>query len=532
MSYHTDTYFYNAKIFTANDDQPEASAFLVRNGRIEWVGDERDISHWTGQSVDVKGKRVLPGLIEAHMHPLLLAEKSTQIACLPPFMHSIDDIVLAIRKKATQVDKDEWIFGWGYDEGKLKEKRAPNRWDLDRAAPHIPVVLTRSCIHIVSVNSKVLQLAGIDRDTPNPPGGEIERDKQGEPTGILKENAKDLIAPYLPDTTLRQYAGLLAKSSEDFLAHGITAVTDLMAYQKPLDYYSIYTEAREKGFKQRAVLYYMWEEMKRASSVQEKSNREHPVHVGGIKVFSDGSVSGRTAWMEEPFINESDNHGIAMTTKEELRTAAKAAKQNNIQLVVHAMGERAIEMVVDTFEDMPGWLEEGPSVRIEHASFLSKSQMARANKANIGIVTQPIFFFSEIESYIDNIGLERTARSYPVRSLLQSRVLTALSSDAPGNGWHDTVDPFAGIQAAVTRIAYDGTDIGQDERITVEDAIKLYTSEAQKITRIPYVGQLTPGYYADFIILDQDIFTVDGDDIHNIQVEATYMNGSLVYKRV
>ncbi len=524
--------YINGKIFTSNPKQPDANTMIVQNGRIVWIGEQSNLRNIEGECIDLKGQRVLPGIIDAHLHPLWLANATTQIACTPPLVHSISDLIEQLQKIKRFIEKGKWIEGWGYDEAKFAEGREPSRWDLDKATSEIPIFITRTCTHIAVVNSKALELTGITKDTPDPPGGKIDRDVNGEPTGILRENAKDLVQSLIPSKSLEENADLLAGLSTKLLAHGITAITDLMSRTKPIDYFNMYDEARKKGLKQRTVLYYLWEDLKEKPIIPiDKLNKEKQIHIGGIKLFSDGSVSGKTAWVNPSFLGEEGNYGIQMTTKEELLAAEKAAKQNQIQLVVHAMGEQAIDLVIDTFYETKGWLPSGPSIRIEHAALPTERAIKRAADTGIAVVTQLIFVFAEIESYYNNLGLDRTMQTYPIRSMLQSGIQVAISSDAPATAWADPVNPFVGIMSAVTRLAYNGLDTGQSQRIDLRTAIMLYTKSAQEITQIPHIGQLTAGNHADFIILEEDIFEMSMEKIHTAKVKQTYMGGNLVFQR-
>ncbi|UOF90984.1 amidohydrolase [Fodinisporobacter ferrooxydans] len=524
--------FFNGRIFTSNPEQPYANAMVVRDGRIVWIGEQADLEGMEGNCIDLHGRRVLPGFIDAHLHPLYLADAAKHIACSPPIVSSIAGLLEQIRKRREFQGPDAWIQGWGYDEGKLLEGRAPTRWDLDQAASDVPVIVTRTCGHIAVVNSLALKMAGIEKDTPNPSGGQIDKDANGELTGTLRENAKDLVFTVMPTRTLEDNAAALAELSPKLLAHGITAITDLMARMEPIDYFTIYEAAREKGLRQRSVLYYLWEDIKKQPVLSvAKKHAENPIHVGGVKLFADGSVSGRTAWVNLPFLGESENYGISTTSKQELLEAAEFAEQHEVQLVVHAMGEQAIDLIVDTFYGRKSWLSDAPSIRIEHAALPTNEAIRRLAETGIGIVTQPIFLYAEIESYLNNLGRDRTKRSYPFQSLLQAGVKIAFSSDAPGTAWADPVNPFVGLKSAVTRMAHDGTDTGQEQRVDLSTAIMLYTRVAQQITGIPDVGQLKPGYYADFTVLDQDILKVSPEQIDEVQVEETYIGGNLVYQK-
>lgn len=523
--------FINGKIFTSNPQQPYASAMVVRDGRIAWIGEQAELEKVEESCIDLQGRRVLPGLIDAHLHPLFLADASNQIACTPPLVHSIKDLQEQIRIVRNKQNQGEWIQGWGYDEGKLLEGRAPTRWDLDQAARDVPVVITRTCAHIIAVNSKALELAGITKDTPDPQGGKIDRDENGEPTGVLRENAKDLVLQLKPSATLEEDAASLAKLSPTLLSHGITAITELMARTTPNDYLEMYRLAADKGLKQRTVLYYVWEDAQHDHVIDKKKTaRENQIHIGGIKLFSDGSVSGQTAWVNPSFIGDGDNYGIQMTTARELLDAADAAKQHVVQLVVHAMGEQAIDFVINTFYGQEGWLSDGPSIRIEHAAMPTPQALQRAAESGIAFVSQPIFLFAEIESYLNNLGAERTKQTYPFKTLLDKGIQLAFSSDAPATAWADPVNPFVGMKSAVTRLAYDGTDTGQSEKLDIETVLTRYTRAAQEITLIPDIGQLAPGFHADFIVLDEDILAVDPEKIDQVQVVNTYMGGEMVYQ--
>lgn len=530
--YNLMTTFINGKIFTSNPDQPIANTMVVQEGKIVWTGYQSELKNLEGEIKDLNGKCVLPGFIDAHLHPLYLASAAKQIACTAPNVNSIAELKEKVRKLRALQSPDIWIEGWGYDEGKLLERRSPTRWDLDEAAADVPVIITRTCAHIVAVNSKVLELAGISKDTPDPQGGKIDRDENGEPTGVLRENAKDLVIEIMPVKTIEENAELLAELSPILLSKGITAISELMGKAEPVDYYEMYHLAAKKGLKQRTVIHYEWEDLKGKCLLNgENTNNQQQIYIGGVKLFSDGSVSGQTAWVNPPFLGNGNNYGIQMTSKEELLAAKEAAVENNVQLVVHAMGEQAIDLIIDSFYGTEGWLKDSPSIRIEHAAMPTPRALKKASETGIAFVTQPIFLFAEIESYLKNLGAERTKLTYPFQSMLEEGVKIAFSSDAPATAWADPVNPFVGIKSAVTRKAYDGTDTGQDQKIDVETAITLYTRAAQEISGIPNIGQITTGYQADFIILDQDILEIDPEKIDEIRVLECYMGGELVYQR-
>ncbi|MFC0470392.1 amidohydrolase [Halalkalibacter kiskunsagensis] len=528
--------FYNGFIYTSNPNQPHAEAMIVEAGKIIWIGNQAEIKEGMSdaEGIDLQGRRVLPGIIDAHMHPVMLADVDQQIYCGPPKVHSIFEMQGEIQKKYDELSAqvhNTWIRGWGYDEVKLTEQRSPTRWDLDQVAPDVPVILTRTCSHIIVVNSVALQLAGINEKTVSPTGGEIDVNAKGELTGIFKEKAREFIYSVIPEPTIDEQAQRLATFSEKLFTQGITSTTELMATSLSTNFYDLFMKAYTFGYKQRTVLYYLWEEISRSEEVlaTHKLNRNSFLHIGGIKLFADGSISGKTAWVDSPYKNERENIGLSTTTSEELVDAAKVAKKHDIQLVVHAMGERAIEQIVDTFHRQHNWIKDAPSIRIEHAALPKKETLLKAIEIGISFVTQPIFLFAEINSYLTNLGSERTNQSYPLKTMIQLGAKVAISSDAPATSWADTSNPFIGIKAAVTRTAYTGQTYNLSECVTVEEAIDLYTRHAQEIARIANVGQLKVGYCADFIILDRDILNMDVNEIDQINVLHTYLDGQLVH---
>ena len=221
---------------------------MVEDGVIKWIGN--DPADEKSETIDLKGKTVIPGIIDAHMHPMMLAEYSKRIACLPPRVNSIEDLIDEISEAAKTTEEGGWICGWGYDEGKYAEKRSPNRYDLDRGCADKPVFLVRSCEHIRCVNSKALEIAGITKDTPDPPGGKIDRDTDGEPTGVLRESARDLVIPFMPEETEEQLISALVDLGNLLSSQGIVAIGD-MGNLHPGGNYDYYIKAGERGFQQR-----------------------------------------------------------------------------------------------------------------------------------------------------------------------------------------------------------------------------------------------------------------------------------------
>lgn len=525
--------FINGNFFTSCSRRPAAEAMVTENGIITQIGNRDEISVKDCEIVDLGGKRVLPGFVDAHMHPVFLAEYNHQISCLPPKIHSIEEMIREIRAVRSRQTAGQWIRGWGYDEGKFSERRSPNRYDLDRGCSDSPVAVTRTCCHILCVNSRALALASITRDTPDPDGGQIDRDEHGEPTGILRENARYLIQEILPVSTPETVTEQLLELGQILSSQGITSVADMGLFDKS-DSYALYQAAAKRGFPQRISIYYMWDLFCHDpgfSIPPERFRRDSRIHVAGLKLIGDGSVSGRTAWMNEPYLR-SDDCGLPVCKDEEIESAIAFCRKHRCQLSIHAMGGRAIDRIVDRVYREESWTEKGlPCLRVEHVTEPSPSAISKAAEKGFAFVTQPVFSYCEIESYLANLGPERTRRTYPVKTLLERGVPLSFSSDAPSTSWATPSDPLPGIKCSVTRRAWDGTDLGQDQKIDMETAIRLYTREAAKAAGFVGVGQLDTGFHGDFIVLDQDLLAIPPERTDEIRVEQTYMDGEQIYQR-
>ncbi len=566
------TLYTNCKIFTSDSERPWANAMAVEDGRISWIGDAAGLAvtgldatgpaaadlattnpaatnpdaadpHPT-QTIDLGGRTVIPGLIDSHQHCLLMANFIKGIAALPPRVHDMDELAEAIREAEENLEEGRWIEGWGYDEGKLKEKRKPNRWDLDRGSTATPVVIVRACQHIVSVNSKALEIAGIDRNTPDPEGGVIGRGPDGEPDGILYENARNLVYKYMPKLTEEASADNLKVYGDVLASKGITAISDL-GELTGLKYGHIFEKAMDMGFRTKVGAYFLWDFIKDdpefdpevlgigegpARGMGEKAPEAPPqILYPGIKLIGDGSVSGHTAWLDRPYPG-TDDCGLPTCTAKDIEDAKLFAKNHKCQLSVHCMGTAAIDRTIDLLYSAKPWLEAPvPTFRTEHITMPSETAMDRAAASGIPFVTQPVFMFSEIESYLENLGHEWTKTCYPIRTWLDKGVRVALSTDAPATAWAEPYDPFVNMQAAVTRRAWDGTDLGQDQRITLEEALRLYTAESGPMMGFRDIGVLKEGYAADFVVLEEDIFGVPEDEISGVKVLSTYINGEKVF---
>ncbi len=527
--------YINGKIFTSDPENPYAEAMIVEDGRVTWVGAGAGLpADSYDETVDLQGIRVLPGFVDAHMHPVMLADFSKKISSLPPKVNSIEELKQAIREVRNAQGPGKWIEGWGYDEGKLAERRSPTRYDLDEGCSDSPVSIIRTCGHIRCVNSKALELAGITRDTPDPQGGQIDRDENGEPTGVLRENARNLVAPLIPETTQEQKVDLVADLGQLLLSQGITAICD-MGNLDPSDNYDIYTQAVKKGLKQTVGVYYMWDFYAGNPDFaipKDRFDRSRQVSAVGLKLIGDGSVSGRTAWMNAPYLGAGDDYGLPVCSDELLESAIAFCRKNRCQLSMHAMGGRAIDRIVNRVYPEEKWTPgDIPHLRMEHWTEPSAEAIRKSAQKGLAVATQPIFLYAEIESYLANLGEERMKKTYPVKDMLKAGVPVCFSTDAPATSWAVPSDPFPCIKGSVTRTAWDGTDCGQGQAIDIETAIRLYTRESARVAGFPEMGELKAGYRANFITLSEDILAIDPMRINQVCVTSTYVDGEKVYER-
>jgi predicted amidohydrolase YtcJ len=522
------TLFTNAKIFTGRDASDSASAFRIADGVVTWVGDAAEVAG--ERSTDLGGRTVLPGLLDMHTHPAVMVSRAGTVECLPPAVVSLAGLVAALREHpGLGAGDDTWIVGTGFDDGVYPEGRPPSASDLDKVSLTQPVLVWRCDGHSASCNTRALQIAGITAETPDPPNARFERDESGQPTGVLTElTAVEAVTRFIPEPDVAGYARRILDLDTHFLSHGITGVCDLLStwIPRPLETFRL---ARELGFRPRVALYPGWSP---ELADLGPGDNEGDVRVAGTKVLVDGAFSNRTAWVEEPY-PDSHDHGMQTLSDDSLLAAAGWARRNGVQLAVHAMGDRALNRVVDLLGDAEPWLEGVPSVRLEHATLVDADLLARLTAARVrfGIGTHTIFLFAETAAYRNNLGPAQARIAYPIRALVDSGIPLALSSDRPATAWDDADDVFVSVEAAVLRVAHDGTDIGADQAVGVEEALLLYTGRARTLADLGPVGVIEPGAAADFVVLDGDVLTVASAEISSVRVAETWVAGTLAWSR-
>ncbi len=529
----TSQLFVNGRIFTGRGEDDFATMFRITDGTFAWVATSSVNLEAPDESVvDLRGRTVIPGLLDVHTHPAFMAALVNSVMCLPPEVTSLAALLDKLRTHPN-VGKgaDSWIEGFGYDESKFPEGRGPTADDLDEISSTQPVFVQRCDGHSAVCNHRALELAGITAGTPDPAGAAYGRNPDGSPNGMLIESrATDSVAAVVPAPDLEQQVTNLAQLNQHFLERGIVGVGDLCATWMPSPL-RMFRQAEKRGLLPQCALYYEWSTVVRdETSDLTDADRSGRVKIAGLKLFMDGAYSNRTAWTEDPYPG-SDDHGMHTLSDDDLRAAVTWARRNQVQVAVHAMGDRAINHVIDMFADDEPWMGDLPSIRIDHATLFSGGMIDRVNAARMSfaVVSHSIFLFAEYDSYQRNLSPTQFEIAYPIRSFYDRLQFTALSSDTPATAWADADNVFVSIKAAVLRQAYNDADIGQAEAVTVPQALLLYTGRARQVVPLDRVGVIEKGYEGSFVVLDRDIFSISPEEIDQVTVAETWIRGERVF---
>lgn len=506
----------NATVLTMDPTLPVAEALAIRDGRIVAVGSTEEVL-WLREGeyelVDLEGKVVLPGFVDAHNHLALGALEGFWADCRTPPLHTIPEIQTALRAAAGKVPTEDWVRGWGYHHSNLVERRYPTRYELDEAVPDRPAFLLHFSHHQGVANSKALTLAGITRATPDPRGGEIARDKTGEPTGLLFERAMGFVEQASREGWEARFAEVVAAASRRYAACGITTVQD-PAVSPAME--RRYREAEESGRLgirvQRMVV--------SASGWLDPpwERAREPANGCVLKLFVDG---GWRCAMRLPREGR-ETSGFLFYSVEELTDLLVTAWRAGWRVTCHAIGNRGVELAVDAIEAALA-LEPKGEVRIDHAMFLTRQLVARIKALGIWVVSQPSFLY-DLGVAIHPLPPDILSR--PFGSLFDAGVPQAFSSDYPCG----SLAPLTGIYAAATRRSRDGQEVNREEKISVQAALEAYTIGAASAGGLEHdSGSLEAGKRADLVVLAANPLQVPPEDLLNVPVIKTLVAGEEVW---
>ena len=526
-----DAVFINGKIWTVDRAKPNAEAVAVRNGRIMAVGSTAEIQNLAGAStriVDLHGKRMLPGLIDNHTH---FMSGGFQLQSVDLRYTKNETEFAEVIKVRAEKYPARWITGGDWDHDNWPGGNLPTKELVDRYTSQTPVFVNRYDGHMALANSFVLKLAGIDKSTSDPQGGTIVRDKKtGEPTGILKDAAMNLVYRHMPDpseTEMIEAAKLALAEARKF---GVTSIQDVSSGNDV----HVYQILRDRGeltsrFHCRVPLS-QWSNLA-AVGIKVPFGDEW-VRLGSLKEFADGSLGSSTALFFQPFTSDPGTHGLAMDVVLDgsLEKRAMGADKAGLQLSIHAIGDSANSLTLDLFEKIvktnPQWDRR---FRIEHAQHIAPKDFQRFAKLGVIASVQPYHAIDDGRWAEQRIGHERCKTTYAFRTFLDNGVKMCFGSDwtvAP-------INPMLGIYAAVTRRTTDGANPNgwfPEQKITVAEAIEAYTINcAYAVFEEHEKGSITPGKFADFVVLSEDILTIDPVKIETVGVAMTIVGGNTVY---
>lgn len=527
-----DVILVNGNLMTSDPARPTAQAVAIRNGIIAAVGSNEDAlaERRAGTEViDLKGRTATAALNDAHCHPMYVGFVAASVNARPEVTESVAALVGKIRERAGSTPRDRWIRARGYDDARFAEKRHPNRADLDAAAPEHPVWVVRACGHIAVANTKALTLAGVTAATPDPDGGVIDRDEHGEPTGVLRETAMRFVNDAIPQPTTEEIIEALDRTAAAYHAVGTTSVAEAGIHNT--DEMAAYQAIHDRGAGGlRTYLMIMVDEMLDgfAQAGIRTGFGDARLRIGPAKLFIDGSIGGRTARMHHPYLGEAENVGLWMQPPRAFKEKFKRAHELGWQCCAHAIGDAAIDLLLDCYEEaMTANPRPDPRHRIEHCEFITDTAVFDRIK-RLGCVPIPgtTFLRDFRPVYVQNLGPERLRYANAMRTFIDKGIVAAASSDAPVV----TVNPLAGIETMVTRKDFAGTVAYPEEAITLEEAIWTYTwAGAYASFEEGIKGSLTPGKLGDVAVFNTDLRTVDSDDLANVPVDLTIMDGEIVY---
>jgi len=533
---------FNGNFRTMDRYRPRVQAVAIGGGRILDVGDDQVICAMAGaatRSIDLNGRLGLPGLMDAHIHFYDWALGRQQLTL--EGVRSFAGFCKAVAQAARAKPEGSWIVGQGWNEADWPEHRLPTREDLDAVAPLHPVALWRCDLHLVSVNSRALALAGIDADTPDPPDGAIEKDSSGRPTGILRELAANLIRAVIPEPTGAEIVCAMQAGIAQLHSLGLTGIHDvrLMGGLEGAPALRAWQLINAKGaLDLRCWVSLPGERLDEAIALGLRTGfGDDRLRLGHLKYFADGGMGARTAWMLDAYRDA--EYGMLLSSMAQLSEAALKAERAGLAVMIHAIGDRASREVITLFEGLQQKRSRAgeendvaPALvhRIEHVQMIRAEDIRRLADLDVAACLQPYNMILDINMIDESVG-PRGRWAYAFKALIDAGVPVLFSSDAPVCD----PNPLLGIHAAVTRQRTDGTPAGgwyPEQRIDVETAVRSYTTVPARFYGCAHeLGSVTPGKRADLIILDRDIFRVDAMEIAATLVDLTIFDGKVVFHR-
>ncbi len=535
----SDLLFVNGKFYTQDPAYPAISALAIRDGRFLAVGSDDEIRPLAGPGtcvIDLEGHRVLPGLADSHVHFYDWALGRKQLDLVG--VSSLAQFKERLGQFAGAAAHHKWILGHGWIETAWPESCLPNHADLDQVSPDNPTILWRTDLHMAVVNTLALRMAGITADTIDPPQGIIDRDLSGNPTGILRDLAINLVSEIIPLPDETQTVAAFKEGFPVLHSLGLTSVHD----------------QRIMGAPEGALAFNAWQQLQAAGEIQLRVWMNLPgerldevialglrtgfgddfLRVGHLKFFIDGGQGARTAWMLEPYEGDTTS-GIPLTPIQDMKVIIQRANAAGLAVAIHAIGDRANRELITVFEELLDHQDSSLAAlpyaphRIEHIQIIQPEDLTRLARIPVMASLQPLQVTDDIAMMEPTIGA-RSHFAYSFRSIWDTGIPITFNSDCPVCN----PNPFWGIHAAVTRQRRDGTPAGgwhPEQCVTVSQAVWAFSMGAAKVSgRQADLGSITPGKLADMVVIDRDVFSIDPTELFEVKPIMTIFNGKIVYE--
>ena len=531
--------YVNGRVLTCDPGQQSADVVAVREGRIVAVGEEAAARAAVGPdatTIDLGGRTMVPGFIDAHNHMACTAETFFAVDASPRSVGSIRDLVAAIAEAVGRTPPGTWIRGFGMDWTRFEEGRRPTRADLDEAGDQQPVVILHVSGHYALVNSRALADAGLSDATPDPAGGSLDRDEAGRLTGLLLDSATNLVLQTSVDicghgpnihTAIEtgELAGMIGEASRRYLAAGLTTICDPQVTSREANAYRLARSRGELGV--RTVMLPLSHQLDEylAIGLVGPMGDDH-LRIGAMKFYTDGAITGGTAMFSQPMGSRGQYPGTLYHQPAELASLLRRAAGAGWQLAIHTMGDRAMGFMLDAVEAAMAAAPDGDvRHRIEHGTWPTPDQLKRIARLGMVPVTQPGSIAELGDIWRDHLG-ERVHRAMPLRDQLELGIRPAISSDA----FVQSYRPLDTIAAAVQRVTPTGVEVGRDQELTAEEALVAHTLNAARAIHMEdRIGSIEVGKLADFAVLDGDLLGSTADEIRHLPVWMTVVGGEILH---
>ena len=537
-----DKLFINGEIYSMKKEGEKFQSLGVKDGKITFLGTDEEAKNVSSKElIDLKGKMMIPGMADAHLHLYAYCQNLTFVDLSK--VHNINEMINLMKEKVKNVKKGDWVKGVNFDQSKWKENRFPTLEEMDSISKDNPIIIKRCCLHAVVANSKALKMAGIGKNYQAGSGGIVELDKDGMPNGILREQSTKVFDDILPDPLkdIEVQKKIMQDVLNDMSSKGITTIHTYAAkiwqYNEDIN---IYKNFEKEGKLPLRVTVCIDELFEPEILTKEKLNNPYrKVQLGAYKIFSDGSMGSRSAALKKPYSDDPQNSGFMLFTQEELNNKILTGYEHGLQPAIHAIGDRALDMTLAAIEyTLKTTKEKGMTdeeqknrlpFRIIHVQMIDDDLLKRMKKLPLVLDIQPIFLCTDLHWIEDRIGKERLKGSFALKTMEKAGLIQTGGSDCPV----ETYEPLKGIYAAITRQDMEGYPTEgflPEERLSVYEALCMYTKNVPYATgQESVLGTLEIGKFADLTVLEKNLFKIDKKEIKDVKVEQTYVAGNCVF---